>query len=227
MYTIDTSTFWYFMQSFFGLVGGALRLDPAAFRAVQMSPGAGLLTLLILILAGVSVTLGQSVVLLANKVTPRRFVISLLFNGIIFVVSVIIWAAIFQLLGRFVFVVRLPIDQIVRVVSLAFAPLLLGFFVLLPYLGSFLNHVLDVWSFLAVVVALGVTMQLQFWQALLYALLGLVIIQLLRYTIGRPIIALEGWLRKEVAGAPLSANIQALVQVPNGNATDKNEGGVV
>jgi len=227
MYTIDTSTFWHFVQSFFGLVGGALRLDPDVFRAVQLSTNTELLTLLILICAGVSVTLGQSVVLLANKVTPRRFVISLLCNGVIFVVSVLIWTAIFQLVGRFVFGVQLPFPLMARVIALAFAPLLLGFFVLLPYLGSFLDHVLDIWSFLAIVVALSVTMQLRFWQALVCALLGWVIIGLLRYTIGRPIIALEGWLRKEVAGAPLSANIQALVQVPNGNATDKSEGGVV
>jgi hypothetical protein len=220
MYTIDTSTFWHFMQSFFGLVGGALRLDPNVFRAVQLSTNAEWLTLLILICAGVSVTLGQSVVLLANKVTPRRFVISLLCNG------VLIWTAIFQLFGRFVFGVLLPFPLMARVIALAFAPLVLGFFVLLPYLGAFLDHVLDIWSFLAIVVALSATMQLRFWQALVCALLGLVIIQLLSYTIGRPIIALEGWLRKAVAGAPLSATIQALVQVPKGNATDKSEGGV-
>ncbi len=183
MYTIDTSTFWHFVQSFFGLVGGALRLDPDVFRVVQLSANTELLTLLILIFAGVSVTLGQSVVLLANKVTPRRFVISLLCNGVIFVVSVLIWTAIFQLVGRFVFGVQLPFPLMARVIALAFAPLLLGFFVLLPYLGSFLDHVLDIWSFLAIVVALSVTMQLRFWQALVCALLGWVIIGLLRYNI--------------------------------------------
>ncbi len=100
MYTVDTSTFWQFLQSFFSLVGGALRLDPKAFRAVQTPINADFLTLTILILAGISVALGQSVVLLANKVTPRRFVISLLLNGVFFVGSLVIWSAVFALVGR-------------------------------------------------------------------------------------------------------------------------------
>ena len=213
MYTIDTSTIWHFIQSFFGLVGGALRLDPAAFKAVQASASVGidLLTLTILILAGISLTLGQSVVLLANKVTPRRFVSSLLLNGAIFVVSVLIWVAVFQLVGRLVFGVKVPFFQMARAVSLAYAPLLLSFFVLLPYLGSFLEHVLDVWSFLAMLVALSVTLHLDFWQALACALLGWVLIQLLKYTIGRPIVALEHWLRQAAAGVPLSYRMQELV----------------
>ena len=153
MYTIDTSTIWQCISSFFGLVGGALRLDPDVFRAVQTSPGANLLTLLILILAGVSVSLGQSVILFANKVTPRRFLMSLLLNGVLFAVGVLIWAAILLLVGRIVFRVQLPFDQMGREVSLAYAPLLLGFFVLLPYAGSFLKHAFEIWSFLAILVA--------------------------------------------------------------------------
>lgn len=225
MYTIDTSTFWNFIQSFFGLVGGALRLDPAAFEAAQTSTGVELITLTILILAGISVTLGQSVVLLANKVTPRRFVTSLLFNGAIFVMSVLIWAATFLLVGRFVFGAQLPFTEMARVVGLAYAPLLLGFFVLLPYMGSFLNHVLDIWSFLAILVALSVTMHLRFSQALVCAFIGWVIIQILKYTIGRPILALERWLRQEVAGTSLSDQVQELVKLSNGNTMDNSEGG--
>jgi hypothetical protein len=226
MYTIDTSNIWQFLQSFFRLVGGALRLDPAAFRAVQTATHADLLAVLILILAGASVALGQSVVLLSNKVTPRRFASSLLLNGVFFVVNVGIWAAIFQLVGGFVFGVRLPFLQMVRVVSLAYAPLLLGFFVLLPYLGSFLDHVLRIWSSLAMVVALGVTLQLPFWQALVCALLGWALIELLTYTIGRPIVALRRWLRRTVAGASLIKREQELVKVPSANTADKNTGGL-
>ncbi len=225
MYTIDTNSFWHAVQSFFGLVGGALKLDPAAFTAVQTDGSAYLLCVLILILAGISVTLGQSVVLLANKVTPRRFVISLLANGATFVVSALIWATIFQLVGRFVFGAHLPFEQMVRVISLAFAPLLLGFFILLPYMGSFLEHVLDVWSFLAMLVALSVTLQLDFWQALVCALLGWAVIQALKYTVGRPVVALERWLRQTIAGSSLSVNTQEVVKLPGGNTTDEREGG--
>jgi Yip1 domain len=214
MYTIETSTFWQGTSSFFELLGGALRLDPAAFRAVQTDANANLLLLLLLLLAGASQMLGQSVVLLANKVTPRRFVMSVLLNAVLFVVGVLIWAAVFQMVGRFVLGVQLPFVQMGRVVSLAYAPLILGFLVLLPYAGSFLGHVLDAWSTLAMLVALNVTLHLDFWQALFCALLGWAIILALQYTIGRPIVALQRWLRHAVAGVPLSTRVQELVKGP-------------
>jgi len=214
MYTIDTSTFWQAITSFFAVVGGALRLDPAAFRAVQADANANLLMLLLLLLAGVSQMLGQSVVLFANKVTPRRFVMSLLLNAVLFVVSVLIWAIIFQLVGRLVFGIQLPFAQMGRVISLAYAPLILGFLILLPYAGSFLGHVLDAWSALAMLVALNVTLHLDLWQALFCALLGWAIILVLQFTIGRPIVALQRWLRRAVAGVPLSTHVQELVKVP-------------
>jgi len=221
VYTIDTSTIGHSIQSFFTLVGGALRLEPAAFSAIQASTAANLLTLFILILAGISVTLGQSVVLLANKVTPLRFVVSLLCNGAIFAVRVLIWAVIFQLVTRLFFRLQPPFQPMVRGVGLAFAPLLLGFFVLLPYLGTFLSRVLDIWSALAMLVALQVILHLLFWQALVCALIGFGIIQVLKYTIGKPIIALERWLRQTVAGVPLSYRLQELVSVRDGKDSGK------
>lgn len=225
MYTLSTGTFWQFIQSFFVLVGGALRLDPGAFAAVQTDHGASLLTLVILILGGISVALGQSVILLANKVTPWRFVISLFLNGVLFVVGVLIWAAIFEVVGRFVFGQDSSFSQLGRAIGLAYAPYLFGFFILLPYMGSFLDHFLDVWSFLAILLALAVTLHLDFWQALASALIGLIIIQALKYTIGRPAVALERWLRKVVAGTPLSGHVQELLGVAGEKMTDGNKGG--
>jgi len=179
---------------------------------VQADANANLLMLLLLLLAGASQMLGQSGVLLANKVTPRRFVMSLLLNAVLFVVGVFIWAAIFQLVGRIVFGIQLPFAQMGRVVSLAYAPWVLGFFILLPYTGSFLGHVLDVWSALAMLVALTVSLHLDLLQALFCALLGWAIILVLQYTIGRPIVAFQRWLRRTVAGVPLSTGVQEFVK---------------
>lgn len=226
MYAIATSTFWQAISSFFGLVGGALRLDPAVFRAAQTNTNAIWLTLVILLLAGTSQTLGQSVVLLANKVTPRRFAFSLLLSGALFVVDVLIWAAIFQAVGRLVFGVQLPFNQMAIVVGLAYAPLVLSFFVLLPYAGSFLKHVFDIWSLLAMLVATSVALHLDFWQALFCVLLGWAIIQTLQYTIGRPIVALRKWMIRVTAGAPLSVDVKELVETSARNTTDETRGGV-
>jgi hypothetical protein len=185
MYTIDTTTFFHFIASLLGLAGGALTLDPNAFRSVPNTGGATLLTLMILFLAGVSETLGQSAVLFANKVTPRRFVMSLGLSGAVFIFGVLISICTIWLIGTFIFHADQPIIGIMREVSLGYAPLLFGFFVLLPYMGTFVEHVLEIWSLLAIIVAVIVTLHLHFWQALVCTLLGWVIVQAAKYFLGR------------------------------------------
>ena len=168
--------------------------------------------------------LGQSVVLLANKVTPRRFVSSLLFNGVIFVVGVLIWAAIFQFVGHFVFGKQVPFSEMARVVGLAYAPLLLGFFILLPYLGSFLHHVLDIWWYLAMLVALSATLQIKFEQAVVCTFIGFLMIEALKYTIGRPLVALQRWLERAVAGTGSSGQVKELATVSERKTVAESKG---
>lgn len=168
---------------------GALLLDANAFRSVPNTGGANLLTLLILFLAGVSETLGQSAVLFANKVTPRRFVMSLALSGATFIFGVLISISTIWLIGTFVFHTEQPIISIMREVSLGYAPLLFGFFILLPYMGSFIEHVLEIWSLLAIIVAVIVTLHLHFWQALVCTLVGWVIVQVAKYLLGRLVLA--------------------------------------
>lgn len=230
MYTIDSSTFGRFVASFFGLLGGALRLDPAVFKAVEVNPGATVFAILILIVAGISQALGQSVVLLANKVTPRRFLLSLLLSGVLFLVGVSIWTAIFGLVGYFVFGGQLSFAQLGRVVSLAYAPLVLSFFVLLPYAGSAIHHLLELWTFFAMLIAFGVTLQLDFWQSLGSVLLGWLIIGALQFTIGRPIMFLRSWLIGVTAGTPISTKVTELVHSASGeregSTTNEHEGSI-
>ncbi len=185
MYTIDTTTFFHFIASLLALVRGALTLDPDAFRSIPNTGGANLITLLILFLAGVSETLGQSAVLFANKVTPRRFAISLGLSGVIFIFGALISIISIWLIGTFIFHADQPIIGIMREVSLGYAPLLFGFFILLPYMGTFLDHVLEIWSLLAILVAVIVTLHLHFWQALVCTLVGWVLVQVVKYLLGR------------------------------------------
>ncbi len=79
---------------------------------------------------------------------------------------------------------------------------------------------------LAMLVALQVILNLSFWQALVCALIGFGIIQLLKYTIGRPIVALERWLRQIIAGVPLSYRMQELVSVGDIKDEGKEKGTV-
>ncbi len=235
MYTIDTGTFSQFIHTLWALMGGALTLDPAAFRAVAIHGNATWVSLVILFLAGISSSLGQCVVLMINQVTRTRFIFSLLASGALLIVNVYIWIGIFLLVGHVVFDARQPILEVLRVVSLAFAPSAFGFFVLLPYLGRFIQHVLEIWTYLAIVVALMVTLQIQLWQAMLGTLVGWIIIQGLQYSIGRPIVAFEQWLQQIIAGTPLAGEAQFVQSIREQHTTptshssteDESQGGQI
>jgi hypothetical protein len=224
MYTIDTTTFWNFLHTLWALVQGALRLDPSAFQATQDN-AAYPVTLTIIFLAGVSKELGQCVVLLVNRVKPDRFVISLLVSGTILVLSIIIQVSIIWLTGIYIFHRRENIGNLFSAVSLAYAPLLFGFFILLPYAGSLLDHILDIWCLLAIVIAVSVTLQLQLLQALLCTLCGWLVYQLMKFTIGKPIMAITRWLRRSAAGVPLSMKVQDLAETLTENLTNHSNKG--
>ncbi|MFL5661121.1 MAG: hypothetical protein ACJ8BW_07190 [Ktedonobacteraceae bacterium] len=223
MYTIDISTIISSVQSLWGLAMGALRLDPAVFRVLLNSHNGSWLALLVLFLGGVSEALGQSVALLVNRVSRRRFFVGLLITGIIIAVGFLVWVSTIWLSATFIFGVREPIIRVLLEVSLAYAPYLFGFLILLPYMGSFIDHVLDTWSFLAVLVAMNVTLGLRLWQALLCTLFGWLIFQLLKYTIGKPITTLVNRLFRMSIGVPISVRVRILTEdrpePPNGART--------
>lgn len=94
-----------------------------------------LLSFVVFILAALSLTAGQSVVLFANRVPPSRFLLS-------------VWASVLSLtltaVGQFIFLaVALPLTtavwtwlELLVLVLLSDLPYLLGFLVFLPYLGN-------------------------------------------------------------------------------------------
>src|SRR5207247_10440129 len=127
MYTIDTSSFFHFFQTLWSLATGAMRLDPAAFTAMD-TPGTGLLAATILFLAGVSEALGQSVVLLANRVKPGRFVLSLLLTGVLFIVSAFIWGATIWGIATLVSPTHEPFPGVSESGAFSYPPFLVRFF---------------------------------------------------------------------------------------------------
>ena len=92
MYNIDTSGILAYIETMLRLVGGALKLDPMAFQAVFNYNGQPTLLLLwIVFIAGLSLMVGQSVVLFANQVKPARFALSLTLGAVGFIINVIVF----------------------------------------------------------------------------------------------------------------------------------------
>lgn len=195
---------------FLSIVGRALTLDSSVHQLVQEAPWGDTAVALVVVLAGFSEALGQSLVLFASRVRKRRFVFSLFFSASVFAFSFFFLALSVWLVGTQVFGREATFGVIVRAVGLGYAPYLFSFFILAPYFGNPIGLLLSVWSLIAVVRGVQVVLGLGVWQALLCAFLGWLFLQLIQRTVGRPLIGGVRWLRRRVAGAPLATSREEL-----------------
>lgn len=199
------------------LVFGVLRLQREPFEQL-LSGGHGLRwALLVVFFAGLSQALGQSVVLFANRVRPRRFVLSLLVGAGLYVFGFLLLVASVWLVARYGFGREQPLRTVARVVGLAYAPYLLGFAVLTPYLGSFISVALSLWSLAALLIALEVAFGFGLYQALLCSALGWLLLQVVQRTVGRPVQSLVVLARSLAAGTRLELSrkkLEAMIREP-------------
>ena len=194
-----------------GGITHALRLDPGVFAFVEQYPQSAWVVAGIVFLAGASTLLGQSAVLFINRVRKSRFVISLITNGLIFVISYIVWGLIVWVVARLLFNIDPPWGQFVRMVGLSTAPLVFGFFVLIPWMGPFVGKVLNVWSLLILIAVIEYQFKIGFWGAAICVLLGWLASLALTNTIGKPIAALRNKVFQKVSGSKLDSTADDLL----------------
>ena len=198
-----------YLVTLWRVIGAALRLDPAVMEAAgaaagtDAGPRAFAVAGGVVVAAGVSMLLGQSVILFVNRVRPRRFVLSVCLNGSLLVIGWLIWACVLWLIGRWLFPIKPTYQTTLLLTALSYAPLAFGVFILIPWLGPFIQRLLSVWSFLIVAGAATREFQVGFLQALVAAGIGWLVLLLLTLTIGRPIIALRARVWRVVAGSRL------------------------
>ena len=142
--------------SYWQLITGAMSLNPAAFDAIEHADHGLRQALIILLIAGAAETLGQSVVLILNRVSRARFLLALLLGGLELVAEALLWIVSLWLLVGLFGVPRPSFLSAVRVMGLAYAPLVFSVFVFFPYLGPLLGRVLRIWVLLAAVVGVSV-----------------------------------------------------------------------
>lgn|GEM_PF-797888 len=186
----------------------AMRLDPSIYRAIQIAPNGLWVALLIVSLASMSEALGQSVILFINRVRPRRYLVALGISTVSNMIGYLLWATVVWLMGAFFYGLDFPFIAIASAVGLAYAPQLLAFFELVPFLGNPFGIILSLWSMLAIAVAIYVGLNFTFGQALLASATGWLLIQVWRRTIGIPVYALGHWIQDRAAGAPLRFEIK-------------------
>jgi len=189
------------VATFVSLIGSALSLDRSALDAAATSPGALTAALWIAFLGGVSLMLGQSVVLFANRVSRRRFAACLAVAGLVYVAGLAVWGVSIWLSAR-IFGLNIPTGAITFAVCVGQAPLLFGFFCLIPYLGTSLQRVLAVYSLLVVVAALSAVLEVKLWQAALLAAVGWTLQAGLSRALSRPLAGVRTWLWRASTGRP-------------------------
>jgi hypothetical protein len=189
------------MADFFALVGSALALDRSALAVAAATPGALAAALWIAFLGGVSLMLGQSVVLFANRVSRWRFVACLAVAGLVYVVGLVIWGITIWLSAR-VFGLDILARTITFAVGVGQAPFLFGFFCLIPYLGTSLQRILAVYSLLVVVAALSAVLEVKLWQAAVLAAAGWILQAGLSRALNRPLAGVRTWLWRASTGRP-------------------------
>ena len=205
-----------------GALTHALTLDPRVFQFVETYPKSAWVVVGIVFLAGVSTLLGHSAVLFINRVRRNRFLISLLANGIVYIISYAVWGFVVWLAGYLLFDVNPPLTQFVRIMGLSTAPLVFGFFILIPWMGPFIGKLLNVWSFLILIAIVEFQFKIGIWGALLVVGLGWLASLALNNTIGRPVVALRNRLSKLITGSNLDATAEDILlhfagvdQIPN------------
>lgn len=189
-------------------IGAAMRLDPRVYEIVETSPQSSWVILAIAILGGASLLLGQSVILFVNRVKRGRFFLSLFLNGIIFTISLLIWAVAIWLIGWVLFDEPPQLRVVMRMVALGAAPYVYGFLVLMPYAGNAIGRLLAAWSFLVVLSGINYVYPNGFITAAICVGLGWLLITLLTRFIGKPVIALRNRLWHGITGSSLDASVQ-------------------
>lgn len=203
------------LQQFWELAGGALRLRGSTFLELQNYPQDLWVAIAVILLAGLSQAIGQSIVLFVNRVKPLRFVLSLFMSAFIYLGTYGFWVLSIWLVVDFIFRQDFQLLNVSKTLALCYTPQLLAFLVALPYFGMPISILLSIWTLLAILVGVVAVTSFNTWQAVICVGLGWLVLQLGQRTIGRPLTKLARWLRSQSAGQQLvtqNAELQALLE---------------
>jgi predicted Abi (CAAX) family protease len=195
------------------LIGGAFSLSQEAFRVIVNLPEGQTIALFVVLGAGLSLAVGQSIILFANRVQPIRFLFSLLLNAILFVFGFLFLVFSTWLIGWLPGFVHISWNDLVENLGLSYAPLLFSFLGALPYAGVPILNVLSVWHLLAMVAGISAIAQVGGAQAFTHVAVGWVMLQILEGTVGQPIARLGKRLTRRISGVDLVNKRSELTQL--------------
>lgn len=169
--------------------------------------------LLTVLLAGLSISVGQSIILFINRVKPGRFVLSLVIQALLFVSGFFFISFSTWFVSRIFFKVSLPYTAVSDVIGLGYGPLKWSFLSALPYLGNPIFVVLSLGSFLAILKSFALTSSLTLFQSFLCVVWGWGLLRAAQQTIGHPLTLAGERLLHWAAGQRLVRDHQSLAKI--------------
>lgn len=208
--TISTETA---IDRFWNLVSGVLALNTDTFSEISQLPLALVASILVVLLAGLSQSLGQSVMLFVNQVRPLRFVLSVAIAAVLFVFNYNFWVLSTWLVANWLYQVSIPLLEVIKTLGFSYAPLLFGFLMVIPYFGMPILIVLSIWTLLAIARGLGTISPLGIWEAFECCLGGWLVLQFSQRVFGRAIASVTNRLVNWIAGVKLITDPSQLEQM--------------
>ncbi|MGF1588155.1 MAG: Yip1 family protein [Pleurocapsa sp.] len=203
------------LNRFWQLLGWVLALNSQAFEQINTLPDGSTVALIVVLAASLSQVLAQSVILFVNRVTPVRFVFTLLIGTVLFAFGYLFLVLSTWLISFAPFTVEAPLTVVASTLGFSYAPLIFSFFGTMPYLGEPILSVLSLWQLLAMVVGFAVVSNTTVWQAFGTVALGWFTLWVIQRTIGQPIAQFGYWVTSQVAGVELvtkRASLAAILQ---------------
>jgi hypothetical protein len=212
VFEVDFTSFGAALTTFFQFVRAILSREEGIILQVHDQQGVLQLSIVMVLVAGFSESVGQSVVLFVNEVKPRRMVMSLILSSLLFLGGYVLWVTSIWLLAFILFRPEASIMDVIRAVGLGYAPLMFGFLGLLPYFGVSILTLLYFWVFTAIVSAVKVALGLSTLQAVLVSVGGGLLVLRMRATFGKPLVKFSRRVRNAAAGKRLVLKIQQAVE---------------
>lgn len=179
-----------------------LTFDPELIRQLESNPNATRVSLAVAFLAGISMLIGDSVILFLNRVRGTRFLFSLLLSGVSLIVLYFLQAVVITVIGH-LFVGEGPSLQVVlRGVMLATAPMLFGFLVLIPWAGPGIARFLHVWVNIVLWQIVTITFEVSWFVGLIITVIGWVAMKFMSWVFSKPVTWLGDRIWRLVTGKP-------------------------
>jgi hypothetical protein len=175
-------------------------LDLDAFRRVLTLESAPSLTLLLVVIAGLSYQLGQSVILIVNRVTPPRFMLSISLGVLSHLINIIVWSVTTWGLARIFLPLDISFYSVLSIIGLSQAPLVLGILSFVPFFGIALGWVVAGYSLLLAWLGMSILTDGSIALAAIPVAGGWVILNVIQRVFGRPFTEMSQKMRARAAG---------------------------